>query len=88
MQIIADVFEVEVNPSSITNTAASGAAIRALNSYFKQREREMIAEGELSSKPSYINTIKPISENVSVYRQMLARYGRLESIAANILNKK
>ncbi len=84
LQIIADVFEIAVVPSSITNTASSGAAIRALNSYYKLYGKEL-PQGNLSSSSK--DMIKPIPEHFPIYRNLLARYGRLESEASKILNQ-
>jgi hypothetical protein len=66
--------------SHITNTAASGAAIRAQSSY----KQGSIEQNTLVSS----KTIKPNSENFPIYRQLFSRYGKLESDAASILNNK
>ena len=79
LQIIADVFEIDVMQSSIANTAASGAAIRAQSSYSKSNiEPNTIV-------PSKI--VKPKKENVSIYKELYLRFGKLEEIAASVLNK-
>lgn len=75
---------MEVMPSSIANTAASGAAIRALNAYYKTNNLNFPTT-EASSKPSEV--IKPISDHFPIYRGLLSRYAKLESLAVNILNK-
>ena len=83
LQIIADVFEIEVSPSLITNTAASGAAIRALNSHFKANGKEL--PPELSNSK---DKIKPIPENFPIYRKLLSRYKKLEIEVSKILNQQ
>jgi sugar (pentulose or hexulose) kinase len=80
LQIIADIFEIDVMQSSITNTAASGAAIRAKSSY----QQGSIEQNTLVSS----KTIKPKSENFLIYRKLFSRYGKLESDTASILNNK
>ena len=84
LQIIADVFEIDVNPSKVTNTAASGAAIRALNSFYKLKH-ETLTFG-LPAKSD--NLIRPIPENVQIYRNLQERYSKLELVAMEILNRK
>ena len=66
--------------SSIANTAASGAAIRAQSSY---KQGSIEHNTLVSSK-----TIKPNSENFLIYRQLFSRFGKLESSAALVLNNK
>jgi hypothetical protein len=72
-----------VSSSLITNTSASGSAIRSLNSYYKLRNLEI--ENNLSNKANKI--IKPQSENFNIYRNLLSRYAKLEKIVSEILNK-
>ena len=83
LQIIADIFEMPVVPSSIINSAASGAAIRALNAHYKLCD---IIPPALPSTASTI--IKPIEENFPIYRRLLERYSRLENEAVRIINQR
>jgi len=86
LQIIADIFETDVMQSSITNTAASGAAISALYSYSKHHNILNVKRDSTITSSSKV--IKPNSENYSIYRQKFSRYAKLESIAQKILNIK
>ena len=86
LQIIADVFETEVMQSSITNTAASGAAISAFYSYSKHHNIFNFKRDSTILNSSKIVT--PNSKNYPIYRQMFTRYAKLEDVASKILNKK
>ena len=90
LQIVADVFEMNVATSSLVNTAASGAALRALDSFVclhgsgsaqneKEEKTRPVAERNL--------VVRPIQENVQVYRQLYLRFGRLESLALEHLSR-
>jgi xylulokinase len=82
LQIIADVFECNVVPSSLANTAASGAAIRALDAHFKSIK--MVVQSGVSILSDEITY--PIVENFSIYRNLFERYAKLENTAVNFLN--
>lgn len=81
LQIIADVFECNVVPSSLANTAASGAAIRALDAHFKSIK--MVVQSGVSILSDEITY--PIVENFSIYRNLFERYAKLENTAVNEL---
>lgn len=82
LQIVADIFEMDVHSSSIVNTAASGAAIRALNAYMRNQSNGL-------SDAQHVNqVVKAREENFSVYRQLFSRFARLEAQALEILSKK
>jgi xylulokinase len=80
LQIIADVFEMDVYRSSTANTAASGAAIRALRSTVPTGTAPSITKSGLA--------VKPIRDHFPIYRRLLSHYARLEPLAVEILNKK
>jgi xylulokinase len=83
LQIIADVFECQVRPSNVANTAASGAAIRALTAYFSDKNNKQVTQG-VSSLSNEI--IEPNTKNYSVYRHLFERYEKLEKLAIQKLN--
>jgi xylulokinase len=92
LQIIADIFEIEVKASEAVNTAASGAAIRALNS-FNDCERLKMEEFNTffnNSQPPHNEKNKKITQpnedNFPIYRRLFERYGKLESLAVHKLN--
>lgn len=86
LQIIADVFEIDVRQSQIANTAASGAAIRALNAFNKINNNSPQNASSILSASDKV--IKPNVDNFPIYRKLLSRYGKLESIAVKILNEQ
>ena len=93
LQVIADVFEVEVRPSSVTNTAAFGAARRALFAYHKQHGlsdvvHETTEDTEASTSTASSLVVEPNSANFAVYRALLERYARLEQRTVQMLNNK
>lgn len=83
LQIISDVFECDVRTSNVTNTAASGAAIRALNSFHKSNDQEITNGVSMISN----EVIHPISEHFEIYRKLFERYEKLENIAINKLKE-
>ena len=84
LQIIADVFECNVIPSSLANTAASGAAIRAISAHFKSIKKSVKSSVSILSD----EITRPIVENFPIYRSLFERYAKLENIAVNFLNTK
>ena len=86
LQILADVFEVDVRQSVTANTAASGAAIRALEAYAKETGSRTTTQKAEDSLKTLL--VKCNSQNFTVYREMFKRYGSLESVACKILNDK
>jgi xylulokinase len=90
LQIVADVFEMEVSSSAVVNTAASGAAIRALNAYNK---RHGSGDGDSNGVAVAVNNgssrvVRPKPENFEVYRELFSRFGKLEAAAVEFLNRK
>ena len=85
LQIVADIFEMEVSSSSVANTAASGAAIRALNAYEKLHGSILSCEN-IEEKNSQI-IVKPNSDNFAIYRKLYERFGKLEGSGVEILNR-
>jgi xylulokinase len=83
LQVMADVFEAEVLPSSVGQTAALGAALRAWHA-------ERLAAGEKRSwddivagltDPQHSERVTPNPENSQVYRTFVSRYSELEQDA-------
>ncbi len=85
LQIVADVFEMDVSSSTVANTAASGAAIRALNAFNKLHGHvSRVEQSELDQS----RIVKPNADNFKVYRELFARFGKLEALAVEFLNNK
>ncbi len=78
-------FEIEIRSSPIVNTAASGAAIRALNAYNKLCGTTETTSFKASSWSDKL-VVKPKAESFPIYRNMLLRFEKLEKMAVNDLN--
>lgn len=85
VQILADVFEKDVmicaeNP----NMACTGAAIMAMNKFYKSSGLVSPVLTELKA-----NTVVESDEkNYAVYRELYQRYSKLEKSTAQLLNSK
>jgi len=88
LQVMADVFQAEVVRPRVSNSAALGAAMRALHGITATGKfggplswRE-IAETYVVSEPS--SRIEPNEDTSAVYEDLLARYGILENEAISV----
>jgi xylulokinase len=81
LQIIADIFEMPVSQSSIANTAAKGAAIRAFNAHNKR------SRGQIDSIADSGLCCLPNKDNFPIYRDLFSKYPKLESLAVDFLNR-
>jgi xylulokinase len=81
LQVAADIFDLDVLNFDVTDSAALGAAIRAIKSYYdyigKQLSWDKIINDFLPIKHS--NVIKPRSEYSELYNEMLELYRRYEN---------
>ena len=77
LQIVADVFECQVFVSNITNTAAMGAALKALNSFHCFDVELNLCEP----------IVQPIKQNFPIYRDLLTRFSTLEALAIQMLSQ-
>lgn len=75
LQIIADIFEIDVYRSNIVNTAATGAAIRSMRI-------------KSSVKTHSSEVVRPNQENYAIYRKLFESFAFLEDKAIDILSKK
>lgn len=82
LQVIADVFEKRVQTLDDSNTACTGAAIKALNAYHKLNE---IEAPKSLSKVTQI--VEPIKENFPIYRELYDRYRKIEHLAVEFINE-
>jgi xylulokinase len=73
LQIIADIFQAQVEKISITDSAGLGAALRAANAVNKLTFTELCKKFTKSAL-----VIKPDTENASVYQKALEKYAELE----------
>lgn len=85
VQILADVFEKDVmicaeNP----NTACTGAAIMAMNRFFKSKGLVSPAIPEVQAS----TVVKSNEMNFLVYRELYQRYSKLEKLTAQFLNSE
>lgn len=79
LQVIADVFGVDVYTADKPNSASLGAAYRALHGAACARKGEFIPFAEaLSGEPAMTVAARPNGEAHAVYNGMLERYARLE----------
>ncbi len=84
LQILADVFQIEVRASKVVNTAASGAALRAMNAFNNNRglpRKEDNKPGDLSGI-----CVKPNRNNSLIYEEMYSRFVKLEQKVCEFLN--
>jgi len=72
-QILADVFEIDIERISVTESAALGAALRAANV-----EAQILLIDLYKKFIIPIETFKPNKENSEVYKKMLIEYKKLE----------
>jgi xylulokinase len=81
LQIAADIFNTKIRAFSVTNSAALGAALRAVKSYYDCKRVKIswadIANRFLKIQESKI--IKPKKEHKALYDDMLALYGKCEN---------
>lgn len=82
LQIIADVFECDVRTSSAVNSAANGAAIRALNSYVKLNNIKSL---QSVSHSSFV--VSSNKKNFPIYRKLFQKFETLENQTVDFLNK-
>jgi len=79
LQVIADVFGVEVYTAARPNSASLGAAYRALHGWRCVDEGKFVSFAEImESAPSFILAASPDMEAHEVYNSMLKRYAALE----------
>lgn len=75
LQVIADVFDAEVDRFDSTDAAALGAALRAWQAHAGLEWAEVVSD---FVKP-LSEVIKPIEHKVRVYKMLKRRYGELEA---------
>ena len=81
LQIMADVFGADVYRFDSTDSAALGAAVRALQADTGLPWSEVIVSfAQPSSAP-----IRPVAQNVSLYQSLRTKYAALESASRNRL---
>lgn len=85
LQILADVFEMEVRASQVVNTAAYGAALRALDAWSRSHHLDNSIQ---TSEPEHIDIVRPIAEHFPIYRHLFERFQKLESKAVEYLNRQ
>jgi xylulokinase len=83
LQIIADVFGAEVYQSSVTNSAALGAALRALHGDWRASGREVSWDDTVRglTDPDAPTRIQPHPDRHQIYRALLPAYAAFESQA-------
>jgi xylulokinase len=80
MQVLADVFGVEVMISVRPNSASLGAALRALHGWQCFRRHNFIPFNKVIDISRYQKlSATPIKQNVAVYNPMIKRYAGLEA---------
>lgn len=80
LQVIADVFGVDVHTAVQPNSASLGAAYRALHGSECAARGEFVAFADaLSGAPAMSIAARPNAEALEVYTRALERYSRLEA---------
>lgn len=88
VQILADIFNAEVFQSKVgPETAAIGAAYRALHGYECCQKRKFIPFDEVVHTDLEL-ICKPNPRNVSIYDEMMVKYGELESTAIKLVSEE
>jgi len=81
VQVVADVFGVNVYVAETANSASLGAAYRALHGWLSHINKKFISFEEVTSKATPCNQIaQPSTEAHSIYTKMLERYKNLEKL--------
>jgi xylulokinase len=81
LRIISDVFDAVVYQFAISNSAALGAALRALHAHALASGAPVTWDDVISgfAEPIAASRIEPITENVRTYREMEQRHAEFEA---------
>ena len=84
LQVIADVFQADVYTQSVTNSAAYGAACRAVHAIRAGPAKNYFDMVRAASGfPPVTVAVLHNADVGAVYERMTARYGRLQSLVAS-----
>jgi xylulokinase len=81
LQVMADVFDTTVHRFEVGNSAALGAALRALHADREAEGRPLSWEGVIAglAGPAAGSRVDPEPRHAAVYRQLLPRYAAFEA---------